>query len=172
MNGPAKTWTTTLRAPAVGRSALAAGLLLLAGCAGLSGQSSVEASAVPAAPMDAVAAFAARAVPGDQDRVVLSTGQTGMVRLARAWNAASGRQCREVQLADGRQVLSRIYCQDGARWVATRPLLLGSQPLLASTAAPPPQVPLVGDPAPVRRAAAPPATRPAARRATPAAPRS
>ena len=150
------------------RFTAAAAILLLAGCAGARDTSGVEASAVPGAPMDALAAFAARAVPGDQDRVDLPGGGTGMVRLARAWNAASGRQCREVQLSSGREVQSRIYCQDGARWVQTRPLLMGSQPLLASTAAPPQAAPFVANPPPVGR----PATRPTPRPSTRPAPQS
>lgn len=111
------------------------GSLLTAGCSGgmssvFGGGAAVEASAVPAAPMDAVAAFAARAVPGDQDRVVLPTGGVSRgglvtVRLARAWNAASGRECREVQVGSPRELRSQVYCQDGARWVQARQLLLG-----------------------------------------------
>lgn len=111
------------------------GALLASGCSGgmsnlFGGDAAVEASAVPAAPMDAVAAFAARAVPGDQDRIVLPTsgvnrGGLVSIRLARAWNAASGRECREVQIGSPRELRSQVYCQDGARWVQARPLLLG-----------------------------------------------
>lgn len=163
MNWLADTFFMMFRNLVFGRPVAAAGLLLLAGCASLANRDGVEASAVPIAPMDPVAAFAARAVPGDQDRVELATGGTGMVRLARAWNAASGRQCREVQVGGAREAQSQIYCQDGARWVQIRPLLLGTQPLLASSAAPPPQQPFVANPAPVRRATTRPRTRSAPR---------
>ncbi|WP_431281071.1 hypothetical protein ACQW02_16815 [Humitalea sp. 24SJ18S-53] len=111
------------------------GVMLTAGCSGgvsnLFGSSTdVEASAVAPAPMGPVAAFVSRAVPGDQERMVLpdsgiSGGGAVTVRLARAWNAASGRECREVQIGGSRDRSTQVYCQQGASWVQARPLLLG-----------------------------------------------
>ncbi|GAV35381.1 hypothetical protein ROTAS13_03057 [Roseomonas sp. TAS13] len=46
------------------------------------------------------------------------------MRVVRAYDAASGRPCREVQI--GGAPGSRVYCQDPALgWVPTRPLLSG-----------------------------------------------
>ena len=83
--------------------------------------------AQPARPADPLAAFAGRAAPGQQESVALPEGgRVAVVRMVRSYNAASGRECRELAIggaADGRSLL---YCQDpAAGWVAARPLLRG-----------------------------------------------
>jgi len=93
------------------------------------GGNSIEASAVPARPMEPLAAFAGRALPGQEDRVEPSPGAPPVpVRLTRAWFAGSGRQCREVSIGSGREPMTRIFCQEGASWVAARPLLQSGGP--------------------------------------------
>lgn len=109
--------------------------LLLSGCAGGSGLtggwpfSGAPASAAPEAaapPADPLLAFVARSQPGTQDRIILADGQPATARLVRAYNAASGRECREVALATGLGERSRLICAtpEGG-WVETRMLLRG-----------------------------------------------
>ena len=80
-----------------------------------------------ASPSDPVAAFAAAAAPGSETTAVLpETGGSARLRLLRAYNAASGRECREVLIGAGVSERTRIVCrrEDGA-WAAARPLLSG-----------------------------------------------
>lgn len=68
--------------------------------------------------------FAANAAPGAEDTVLLpATGQTARVRLVRTYAAASGRECREVQVATGGGARSRLLCRAGEGWREARPLL-------------------------------------------------
>jgi hypothetical protein len=105
-----------------------AGLLLagLAGCAG-GGTTPGGAGAGVGAPVpieDPVVMFAASATPGAEDTVLLpATGQSARVRLVRAYAAASGRECREVQVATGGGARSRLLCRAGDGWREARPLL-------------------------------------------------
>ena len=66
-----------------------------------------------------------QAQPGQQASLPLPDGgRVASVRVVRAYDAASGRPCREVQI--GGAPGSRVYCQDPALgWVPTRPLLSG-----------------------------------------------
>jgi hypothetical protein len=85
------------------------------------------APAVAAAPADPVAAFAATAVPGSETVAALpDTGGNARLRLLRSYNAASGRECREVLIGTGVSERTRLVCrrEDGA-WAAARPLLSG-----------------------------------------------
>lgn len=103
-------------------------LLLLGGCAQIPGTSAPMVAApvpVAAAPMDAVVAFAATARPGAEATVTLDTGRSARVRLLRAYNAASGRECREVLIGGGIEERSRLVCQAGDQWADARPLLRG-----------------------------------------------
>ena len=79
---------------------------------------------LPVRTADPVAAFAGRARIGQQESVALAdSGGLVTARLARVYNAASGRECREVQFSAG---AGAIYCNDpAAGWVAARPLLRG-----------------------------------------------
>lgn len=102
--------------------------LLLGGCAQVTGSPApMAASSVPmaAAPMDAVVAFAARAQPGSEAVVTLESGRSIRVRMLRAYNAASGRECREVLIGGGLEEQSRLVCQAGDQWADARPLLRG-----------------------------------------------
>jgi hypothetical protein len=56
----------------------------------------------------------------------VTLAQNGMptrVRLLRAYNAASGRECREVLVGTGLQERSRLVCQADDSWQEARPLL-------------------------------------------------
>jgi hypothetical protein len=102
-------------------------LFALSGCAagGLGDQAA--APAAPSPPTDPVVAFAAQAQPGSESRITLPGGQSTTARLARSYNAASGRECREVLLGTGAAQHSRLVCQaENGGWVAARPLLLGA----------------------------------------------
>jgi hypothetical protein len=117
-------WNGGGRGPATGLLGL---LLLLAGCAETTDAptASVEGPLAPIS--DPVVAFAASAGPGSQETVTLpSTGQTVQLRLVRAYAAASGRECREVQVGAGRAANVRLLCSAGTGWREARPLIRGS----------------------------------------------
>ncbi|PZP47786.1 MAG: hypothetical protein DI601_02725 [Azospirillum brasilense] len=111
--------------------------LLLAGCGGrgigLTWEAAPAAASAaspnlpmpPARQADAIGAFVGQAQPGQQASLPLPDGgRVASVRVVRAYDAASGRPCREVQI--GGAPGSRVYCQDPALgWVPTRPLLSG-----------------------------------------------
>lgn len=75
-------------------------------------------------PADPIAVFVARAQPGQQESLALpGSGTLVTARYARSYNAASGRECREIQLSSGG---GTVYCRDPAvGWIAARPLLRG-----------------------------------------------
>lgn len=100
---------------------IAAGLL--AACAEPTAVISPGADA-PVAISDPVVAFAANASPGAEESVVLpSTGQTARLRMVRAYAAASGRECREIQVNTGGGGQMRLLCRAGTGWREARPLL-------------------------------------------------
>lgn len=99
--------------------------LLVAGCADTEEASTAQ---VPGAPgiADPVMAFAAAASPGAEDSVVLAgTGQPARLRLVRSYAAASGRECREVEVRAGGEATSRLLCRAGQGWRDARPLIRG-----------------------------------------------
>ncbi|WP_338661181.1 hypothetical protein VQH23_13125 [Pararoseomonas sp. SCSIO 73927] len=83
---------------------------------------------LPVRAADPIAAFAARAQEGQAETVSGSGGVT-TARLTRVYNAASGRECREVQFGSAGVpggAPGATYCNDPAQgWVAARPLLRG-----------------------------------------------
>ncbi|MBR0673948.1 DVU3141 family protein [Neoroseomonas soli] len=99
-------------------------LLLLAACAETGNGLAPSAAEAQAPISDPVVAFAASASPGAEDSVVLTgTGQTARVRLVRAYVAASGRECREVQVRTGGGPETRLLCRVGTGWREARPLI-------------------------------------------------
>ena len=117
-------WNGGGRGPAAG---LLGVVLLLAGCAetGVAPAPGAEAAIAPIS--DPVVAFAASAGAGSQETVTLpSTGQTVQLRLVRAYAAASGRECREVQMGTGSGSSTRLLCSAGTGWREARPLIRGS----------------------------------------------
>ncbi|MBX9751788.1 MAG: hypothetical protein K5Q68_19520 [Roseococcus sp.] len=71
---------------------------------------------------DALANFAATAQPGS-----VGTVNGERARLNRAYNAASGRECREVILGFGNSERSAVACRDAnGNFVSSQPLLRGS----------------------------------------------
>ncbi|WP_170985307.1 DVU3141 family protein [Roseomonas sp. AR75] len=104
-------------------------LLLLGGCAsGLGWSQSAEQTATAAAPVpaDPLSAFVAQSAPGGASSVVLTDGRPATVRVARAYYAASGRECREVLVGTGTLQRAQLYCQaEGGGWAQARPLLRG-----------------------------------------------
>ncbi len=116
------------RTPLLGIAMLAAGLM--SGCAEMARwqEMATPAPAPRPAPVavrppvnDPLAAFAASAAPGAQ----ASMPGGGSVRLARAYTAASGRECRELLLGQGVEERGATYCREEQGWVAARPLLRG-----------------------------------------------
>jgi hypothetical protein len=101
-------------------------LFALGACAGGRQAEQAAVAAVPAIPADPIVAFAARSQPGAESRIVLADGQSATARLARSYNAASGRECREVLVGAGATQRSQVVCQnESGGWVAARPLLRG-----------------------------------------------
>jgi 17 kDa common-antigen outer membrane protein len=83
-------------------------------------------SSAAVAVVDPVAAFAAAATPGSETIAVLpETGGNARLRLLRSYNAASGRECREVLIGTGLAERSRLLCRQEGGWAAARPLLSG-----------------------------------------------
>lgn len=86
-------------------------------------------SAAPAATAmvsnDPLAGFVANAQPGATAEIA----GYGAVRLARAYTAASGRDCREVLLGRGIDERAAIYCRqaqgESQAWAPARALLRG-----------------------------------------------
>lgn len=105
------------------------GLLMLSGCArlgaerGSAGQAGTVASTL--ASSDPLVIWAGQARPGAAERVALANGQTAQVRLVRAYNAASGRECRELLVASGMIERSRLVCAVPGGWIEAAPLLRG-----------------------------------------------
>lgn len=83
------------------------------------------AATAPVPSNDAVLAFAARARPGQDERVTLESGQTATVRVVRSYHAASGRECREVMVGTGLEERQRLVCAAETGWADARPLLRG-----------------------------------------------
>ncbi|MBW6396728.1 hypothetical protein KPL78_02665 [Roseomonas sp. HJA6] len=104
--------------------ALLGGVLLLAGC-GLDTAGPTTDVVAPAAISDPVIAFAAHGGgAGAEETVTLpSTGQVVRLRLVRAYLAASGSECREVEVGAGGSAYSRLVCSAGTGWREARPLL-------------------------------------------------
>lgn len=99
---------------------------VLGGCAAGGAGPQAAVNTAPPPPADPVVAFAAQAQPGAESRILLAGGQSTTARLARSYNAASGRECREVLLGTGASQQSQLVCQaDHGGWVAARPLLRG-----------------------------------------------
>ena len=85
---------------------------------------------LPARAADPLAAFAARAQPGQAEMVAVSDDrQVVSASMVRVYNAASGRECRELQFGNSDVpggAPAATYCNDPAQgWLAARPLLRG-----------------------------------------------
>jgi len=88
---------------------------------GTSAQAAPVVSTVPRA-ADALAIFAATATPGN---VQMVNGERA--RLVRSYNAASGRECREILLGAGNSERTAVACRDASgNFVSSQPLLRGS----------------------------------------------
>lgn len=86
-----------------------------------SSMASAPVSAVPRGP-DSLGDFAETATPGS---VGMVNGERA--RLARAYNAASGRECREIILGSGSSERAAVACRNGTgQFVSSTPLLRGS----------------------------------------------
>jgi hypothetical protein len=89
-------------------------------------QTATPAAPSAATPADPLVAFAATAAPGARGNITApDTGRATPVRLTRAYNAASGRECREVLLGAGAEERARLVCATEGGWAAARPLLQG-----------------------------------------------
>lgn len=108
---------------AIARAGMAMAVAVLAGCAEPAAVMAPGGDA-PVAISDPVVAFAANASPGAEESVVLpATGQTARLRMVRAYAAASGRECREIQVNTGGGAQMRLLCRAGTGWREARPLL-------------------------------------------------
>ncbi|WBV42954.1 DVU3141 family protein [Pseudoroseomonas cervicalis] len=145
MSGKSKRWVSrpSAWAPRGARPVpallLALSGLALAGCSSLSGAMSslsgpreippAQVEAPPPRQADPLAAFVATAQPGQQGVVSPESGLAPVpVRVVRAYNAGSGRECRELAIGGGASTAGgrpALYCQGPAGWEAARPLLRG-----------------------------------------------
>ncbi len=101
------------------------GLGLLAGCTAATAPGTPAAPVAAAAPMDPLVAFAATAQPGAETTLALPGGGPALVRVVRAYNAASGRECRELLVGAGIGERTRLVCGADGQWAEARPLLRG-----------------------------------------------
>ena len=101
-------------------------LVPLVGCSGTGGVAGQgDASAVPPGRiLDPIAAFAADPPPNGQGQVFLpERNEPVTLRFVRQYSAASGRECREVRVAERTGETARLFCRAGAGWIEARPLL-------------------------------------------------
>ncbi len=110
-----------------GLALMVLGLGLLTGCAATTapGAGTSAAPIVAAGPMDPLVAFAATAQPGAEATLALPGNGPARVRVLRAYNAASGRECREVLIGAGLGERTRLVCGADGQWAEARPLLRG-----------------------------------------------
>lgn len=112
------------------RPALAGAIAALAILAGCAANPATAPAVAPgpdvAVPSDPIAAFAATAMPGAQSRILLADGQPADVRMVRRYQAASGRECREVLVGSGMAQRAQLVCQGESGWASARPLLPGA----------------------------------------------
>lgn len=104
---------------------LALALLGLSGCGAFQPEQGVTATpiaaSIPVQPDDPLAAFAARANPGQQELV---GNPPVRARLLRIYNSGGGRPCRELMLGNGSSGTSSLYCEEAPGvWNHVRPLL-------------------------------------------------
>jgi hypothetical protein len=101
-------------------------LVPLVGCsgmAGIGGQGDTTA-APPGRILDPIAAFAADPPPSGQGQVFLpERNEAVTLRFVRQYSAASGRECREVRVAQRGGDNQRLFCRAGPGWIEARPLL-------------------------------------------------
>lgn len=117
-----------MRSRMAGPVLAALGMISLSGCAGITAPGAsvpVTPAAVAAQPTDPVVAFAANAQPGSETMLALPGSGTTRLRLLRAYNAASGRECREVLVGGGTGERARLVCGAEGQWAEARPLLRG-----------------------------------------------
>ena len=101
-------------------------LVPLVGCSGVAGVGGQgdTAAAPPGRILDPVAAFAADPPPNGQGQVFLpERNEPVTLRFVRQYSAASGRECREVRVAQRSGETARLFCRAGPGWIEARPLL-------------------------------------------------
>ena len=101
-------------------------LVPLVGCSGTGGVGGQgdAAAAPPGRILDPIAAFAADPPPNGQGQVFLpERNEPVTLRFVRQYSAASGRECREVRVAERTGETARLFCRAGAGWIEARPLL-------------------------------------------------
>jgi hypothetical protein len=101
-------------------------LVPLVGCSGTGGFGGQgdTAAAPPGRIMDPIAAFAADPPPNGQGQVFLpERNEPVTLRFVRQYSAASGRECREVRIAERSGETARLFCRAGPGWIEARPLL-------------------------------------------------
>jgi hypothetical protein len=76
-------------------------------------------------PMDPLSQFASANGPGGEGSVVVD-GVAERARVLRAYNAASGQECREVLLGSGGAERAQLVCGDAAGFQVAQPLLRGA----------------------------------------------
>lgn len=101
-------------------------LVPLVGCAGVAGVGTQGNTVVepPARILDPITAFAADPPPNGQGQVFLpDRNEPVTLRFVRQYAAASGRECREVRIAQPSGESVRLFCRAGTGWIEARPLM-------------------------------------------------
>ena len=101
-------------------------LVPLVGCSGTGGGGGQGDAAAPPPGriLDPIAAFAADPPPSGQGQVFLpERNEPVTLRFVRQYSAASGRECREVRVAERSGETARLFCRAGVGWIEARPLL-------------------------------------------------
>jgi hypothetical protein len=101
-------------------------LVPLVGCSGVAGVGGQGDTAAdpPGRILDPVAAFAADPPPNGQGQIFLpERNEPVTLRFVRQYSAASGRECREVRVAQRSGETVHLFCRAGPGWIEARPLL-------------------------------------------------
>ena len=80
----------------------------------------------PVASLDPLSQFALASGPGTEGTVVVAGGAVQRARVVRAYNAASGRQCREIVFGSGMGERAQLVCGDAHGFQMAPPLLRGA----------------------------------------------
>lgn len=80
----------------------------------------------PVSSLDPLSQFALASSQGTEGVVAVAGGSTQRARVVRAYNAASGRQCREIVFGSGMGERAQLVCGDAHGFQVAPPLLRGA----------------------------------------------
>ncbi len=80
----------------------------------------------PVSSLDPLSQFALASSPGTEGSVAVAGGAVERARVVRAYNSASGRQCREIVFGSGMGERAQLVCGDANGFQVAPPLLRGA----------------------------------------------